>query len=118
MRRIAFRLENGTVKKGGDVLQLGDVVGPVAAVFDEQREDVIEFAAGVSRVQFGQLVVDDAPRGHLFFRVLNARDRCPTVVANMTKSSQTNQSINPFLDLEIIYSFQLIFRSTFNRFFY
>ena len=64
-----------TVEKVGNVLQLGNVVLPVAAVLDEQREHVIELAARVSRVQCRQLPVDGAPRLDLVVRVLHSRDR-------------------------------------------
>ena len=68
------------MKEIGDVLELRDVVLPVAAVFNQEREDVIEFPAGVSRVQLGQLIVDDAPRGHLLLGVLHPRDLRPAAM--------------------------------------
>ena len=50
-----------TFEEVGDVLQLRDVVLPVAAVVDEEREDVVELPTGVRRVQLRQLPEDGAP---------------------------------------------------------
>lgn len=59
------------------VLQLGDVVLSVAAVFDEQRPVLQVLPAGVSRVQSGQFSEDHAPRPHLLHGVLDTRDGLP-----------------------------------------
>jgi hypothetical protein len=77
-----------TVEEVGNVLQLRNVVLPVAAVLDEQREHVIELTARVSRVQCGQLPVHCAPRLDLVLRVLHPRDRLTAerFVKNLLKS--------------------------------
>lgn len=50
-----------TLQETGDVLQLWDVVLPVAAVFLQQGEDPVVLAAGVTRVQSLQLLEHCAP---------------------------------------------------------
>lgn len=64
-------------EEDGHVLQLGDVVLSVAAVFGEQRQVLQIFSAGVSRVQLGQLPEDHGPRPDLLRRVLDTRDGLP-----------------------------------------
>ena len=67
-----------TVKKIGNVLELRNVVLSVAAIFDEERESVIEFLAGVSGIEFGERPVDGAPCFDLLLRVLDPRDGLST----------------------------------------
>ena len=67
-----------TLQESGDVLQLWDVVLPVAAVFLQQGEDPIVLAAGVSRVQGLQLLEHCAPCGLLLFCVLHSGDGLAT----------------------------------------
>lgn len=68
-----------TSEEQRDILQLGDVVLSVAAVFAEQRQVLQVLSAGVSRVQFGQFSEDDAPRPDLLQGVLDTRDGLPAV---------------------------------------
>lgn len=56
-----------TLQEARHVLQLRDVVLPVAAVSLQQGEDPVVLAAGVGRVQSLQLLEDDPPR--FFFRL-------------------------------------------------
>lgn len=70
------------MKKVGNVLELRDVVLPVAAVFHQQREGVVELLARVSRIQFGQLPVDGSPRLGLFLGVTDSRDRLATAISS------------------------------------
>lgn len=63
-----------TFEEVGDVLQLGDVVLPVATVFDEQREDVVVLLAGVGLVQPRKIAEHGAPRGGFLLGVLHPRD--------------------------------------------
>lgn len=66
-----------TSEEQRDVLQLGDVVLSVAAVFAEQRQVLQVFSAGVSRVQSGQFSENDAPCPDLLLGVLDTRDGLP-----------------------------------------
>lgn len=67
-----------TSKEAGDILQLGDVVILVAAVFLQQGENPVVFVAGVSRVQSLQLLEDFAPCGFLVLGVLHSGDGLAT----------------------------------------
>lgn len=67
-----------TLQEAGHVLQLWDVVRPVAAVFLQQGEDAVVFAAGVSRVQSLQLLEHFAPCDPLSLCVLHPRDGLAT----------------------------------------
>jgi len=69
-----------TLQEVGDVLQLGDVVGRVAAVLLEEGEDVVLLAAGVGRIERPQLVVDDAPGLDLLLCVLHSGQRLARTV--------------------------------------
>lgn len=63
-----------TSEEERDVLQLRDVVLPVAALLDEQRPVLQVLSAGVTGVQLGQLSEDHAPRPDLLRGVLDAGD--------------------------------------------
>lgn len=67
-----------TLQEFGDVLQLRDVVLPVAAVFLQQGEDPVVLSAGVSRVQSLQLLEHRAPCGLLLLCVLHSGDDLAT----------------------------------------
>lgn len=67
-----------TLQEAGDVLQLWDVVLPVAAVFLQQGEDSVVFTAGVSRVQSLQLLEHRPPCGLFVLCVLHSRDDLAT----------------------------------------
>lgn len=67
-----------TSEKMGDVLQLGDVILPIATVFGEQRQVLQVLSACMGRVELGQLSEHDAPRLHLLGGVLDPRDGLPT----------------------------------------
>lgn len=67
-----------TLQEAGHVLQLWDVVRPVAAVFLQQGEDAVVFAAGVSRVQSLQLLEHFAPCHPFSLCVLHPRDDLAT----------------------------------------
>ncbi len=58
----------------GNVLELRDIILPVATVFNQQREIVIKFTTRVSRIEFRQLPVDSAPSSNLVFGVRHSRD--------------------------------------------
>lgn len=66
-----------TSEEERDVLQLRDVVLPVAALLDEQRPVLQVLSAGVTGVQLGQLSEDHAPRPDLLQGVLNVGDGLP-----------------------------------------
>lgn len=70
----------GTFQEVGHVLQLWDIVLPVAAVLDEQREHVVVLFAGVCGVQLRKLPKDSAPGGNLLRRVVNVWQRLPVLV--------------------------------------
>jgi len=67
-----------TLQEAGHVLQLRDVVLPVAAVLLQQGEDAVVFVAGVSRVQGLQLLEHRPPRQLLRLRVLHLGDDLAT----------------------------------------
>lgn len=67
-----------TVQKVGNVLQLRDIVLPVATILDQKREHVVELAASVSRVKLRKLPEDGAPSRYFFGSVLDARDLLAT----------------------------------------
>ena len=67
-----------TLQEAGDLLQLGDVVLPVAAVLLQQGEDAVVLAAGVGGVQRLQLLEDGSPGGLLLRRVLHLGDHLAT----------------------------------------
>ena len=62
------------MQKVGNILKLRNRVGAIVAVLLEQRQNVVEFAARVRRVEFCELAVDGAPGGDLLLRVFDARD--------------------------------------------
>ena len=66
------------MQEAGDLLQLGDVVLPVAAVLLQQGEHAVVLAAGVGRVQRLQLLEDGSPGGLLLRRVLHLGDHLAT----------------------------------------
>lgn len=66
-----------TSEEQRDVLQLGDVVLSVAAVFAEQRQVLQVLSAGVSWVQAGEFSEHDAPCPDLLLGVLDTRDGLP-----------------------------------------
>lgn len=67
-----------TLQEAGDVIQLWDVVRPVAAVLLQQGEHPVVLAAGVGRVQGLQLREDFAPGEPFFLCVLHSRDDLAT----------------------------------------
>lgn len=67
-----------TSEEERDVLQLRDVVLPVAAVFGEQRQVLQVLSAGVSWVQFGEFSEDHAPGPGLLWGVLHPGDGLST----------------------------------------
>ena len=50
-----------TFQEIGHVLELGDVVLVVAAIFHQQREDIVVLFASVRRVQFPEVIENNAP---------------------------------------------------------
>lgn len=82
MNDKTFHLQHNTagltLQEAGHVLQLWDVVRPVAAVFLQQGEDAVVFAAGVSRVQSLQLLEHFAPCHPFSLCVLHPRDDLAT----------------------------------------
>lgn len=60
-----------TFQKVRNILELWNVAVAVAAVLLQQREYVVEFAAGVCRVECRQLIVDGSPRINFLLRVFN-----------------------------------------------
>lgn len=63
-----------TLQEAGHVLQLRDVVLPVAAVFLQQGEDPVVLTTSVSRIQSLQLLEHCAPCGLFLLRVLHPGD--------------------------------------------
>jgi len=72
---------SAVLQEFGDILQLRDVVLVVAAVVLQEGKDVVEFAAGVSLVQRGQVDEDFAPRRHFRLRVRHAGHRRTVLVS-------------------------------------
>lgn len=68
-----------TSEEERDVLQLGDVVLPVATVFGEQRQVLQVLSAGVTWVQFGQFSEDHTPGPDLLCSVLHPGDGLSTI---------------------------------------
>lgn len=60
------------MKEVGDILQLGDVVGAVAAVLLQKGQDVVELGTRVLRIESRQLGVDNTPSGDLLLRVFHS----------------------------------------------
>lgn len=75
---VTVRGAGHTLQEAGDVLQLWDVVLLVAAVFLQQGEHTVVFAAGVSRVQSLQLLEHLPPCDPLLLCVLHPRDDLTT----------------------------------------
>lgn len=67
-----------TLQEAGHVLQLRDVVLPVAAVFLQQGEDPVVLTTSVSRVKSLQLLEHRAPCGLFLLRVLHPGDGLAT----------------------------------------
>lgn len=64
MESLNFRYINiteFTLQKPGDILQLWDVVWIVTTVVLQKWKHVVELFTGVSRIQFGQFIVDCSP---------------------------------------------------------
>lgn len=74
-----------TLQEAGDVLELRDIVWPVAAVFLQQGEDAVVFTAGMSRVQSLQLPEHRAPGGLLLLCVLHHGNGLATGTAVTTE---------------------------------
>jgi hypothetical protein len=53
---------------------LGNVVGAIATVLNQQRENVVVFVTGVSRIELREIVEDDAPCFDFFFCVFDVRE--------------------------------------------
>lgn len=62
------------------VLQLGDVVLPVATILLQQLEVLIELLASMTLIQFAQLFEYNRPGSGLLFGVLNSGNGIPIVV--------------------------------------
>lgn len=74
-----------TVEKIGNVLQLRDIVLLVAAVFNQQREIVIEFTTRMSWIELSQLAVDGPPCCSFFGSIFDPRDRLAAVEIQCTQ---------------------------------
>ena len=72
------------MQKFGNILQLRYIVFPVATIFNQEWENVVEFTTSVSGIQFGKFPKDGAPCGYLLRSVLDARDRL-AAESNMKK---------------------------------
>src|SRR4051812_20058241 len=59
------------LQEEGDILQLGDLVQPIAAVLDEEGQHVVVLLAGIEGVQRDQVAPDLVPGMDLLLRVLH-----------------------------------------------
>ena len=73
-----LNIEQLTLHEVRDILELGDLIFPIAAVLLQEWQDVVELGAGVGLDKPLQVGVDRLPGGDLLGRVVHTRDRLTT----------------------------------------
>lgn len=69
-----------TFKEIRYVLQLGNIIGSIATIIDEQWKNVIVLFARVRIIQFGQIIKNDAPSLGLFLRIVDVRQALAVLI--------------------------------------
>jgi hypothetical protein len=91
-----FLEKSVTFQEVGDIFKLRYIVLSVAAIFNEQRKNVIVFSASVLGIKFSQIFKDYTPCSYFFGRIFHPWDGLSTRITILQCACVSSHDISPY----------------------